>query len=38
MPRQTRPLTATEVEKAKPKDKNYRLYDGEGLVLAVNAL
>lgn len=35
MPRQTRPLTATEVEKAKPKDKNYRLYDGEGLVLNI---
>ena len=35
MPRQTKPLTNTEIEKAKPKDKPYRLYDGEGLLLNV---
>ncbi|WP_410472154.1 integrase arm-type DNA-binding domain-containing protein [Faucicola mancuniensis] len=31
----TRPLTATEVDKAKPKEKPYRLYDGGGLILNV---
>ena len=35
MPRQTKPLTTTEIEKAKPQDKPYRLYDGEGLLLNV---
>ena len=35
MPRQTLPLSSTEVEKAKPRDKQYRLYDGGGLVLSV---
>ncbi|HCH26968.1 MULTISPECIES: tyrosine-type recombinase/integrase [Psychrobacter] len=35
MARITNPLTNTEVAKAKPKDKPYRLYDGNGLVLNV---
>lgn len=35
MSRQTKPLSATEVDKAKPKDKLYRLYDGQGLVLNI---
>lgn len=35
MSRQTLPLSSTEVEKAKPRDKQYRLYDGGGLVLSV---
>lgn len=35
MPTTTRPLTATEVDKAKPKDKPYRLYDGGGLLLNI---
>lgn len=35
MARQTKPLTNTEVDKAKPKEKPYRLYDGDGLLLNV---
>ena len=35
MARITNPLTNTEVAKAKAKDKPYRLYDGNGLVLNV---
>lgn len=35
MARITNPLTNTEVAKAKPKDKPYRLYDGGGLILNV---
>lgn len=35
MARITNPLTNTEVAKAKPKDKPYRLYDGNGLVLNI---
>ncbi len=35
MARITNPLTNTEVAKAKPKDKPYRLYDGSGLILNV---
>lgn len=35
MPRITKPLTATEVKNAKPKDKEYRLSDGQGLQLRV---
>lgn len=31
MPRITKPLTATEVKNAKPKEKEYRLSDGQGL-------
>lgn len=35
MPRVTKPLTNTEVDKAKPKDKEYNLSDGNGLILRV---
>ncbi|WP_338422535.1 integrase arm-type DNA-binding domain-containing protein [Aggregatibacter actinomycetemcomitans] len=35
MPRITKPLTNTEVEKAKPKDEPYTLTDGKGLFLLV---
>ena len=31
MPRVTKPLTNTEVDKAKPKAKKYNLTDGKGL-------
>ncbi|KDB46512.1 integrase arm-type DNA-binding domain-containing protein [Glaesserella parasuis] len=37
MARITKPLTNTEVEKAKPKDKDYSLMDGQGLFLRVKA-
>lgn len=30
-----RPLTTIEVDKAKPKIKPYRLYDGGGLILNI---
>ena len=33
MPRTTKPLTPTEVDRAKPKDKEYSLVDGKGLSL-----
>jgi integrase len=36
MARRTKPLTNTEVDKAKPKDKVYKLADGEGLQLRVS--
>ncbi len=35
MPRITKPLTNTEVKNAKPKDKEYVLSDGDGLILRV---
>ena len=35
MPRVTKPLTATEVKNAKPRDKEYILSDGQGLQLRV---
>ena len=35
MPKRIMPLTALEVEKAKPKDKDYKLSDGGGLYLLV---
>lgn len=35
MPRLTKPLTATEVKNAKPKDKEYSLVDGQGLKLRI---
>lgn len=35
MPRITKPLTNTEVEKAKYKDKVFKLFDGQGLILKV---
>ncbi|WP_429946285.1 integrase arm-type DNA-binding domain-containing protein [Bibersteinia trehalosi] len=37
MARQTKPLTNTEVEKAKPKEKDYLLFDGQGLQLLIKA-
>lgn len=36
MARTTKPLTFTEVDKAKPKEKAYKLYDGDGLHLAIS--
>lgn len=35
MPRITRPLTDTEIRQAKPRDKEYNLADGNGLMLRV---
>ena len=35
MARITTPLTNTEVKQAKPKDKEYNLTDGNGLMLRV---
>ncbi|MDH2998664.1 preprotein translocase [Pasteurellaceae bacterium LFhippo2] len=35
MPKVTKPLTNTEVEKSKPKDKEYTLTDGYGLFLLI---
>ncbi|MDT8766451.1 integrase arm-type DNA-binding domain-containing protein, partial [Pasteurella multocida] len=35
MPKITRPLTNTEVEKAKPQAKEYTLTDGYGLFLLI---
>lgn len=37
MPKQTKPLSATEVRTAKPKDRNYKLSDGGGLFLLVQS-
>ena len=31
-----KPLTATQVNNAKPKDKMYKLFDGGGLFLQIN--
>ncbi|MBS1206819.1 MAG: hypothetical protein H6R25_3718 [Proteobacteria bacterium] len=31
----TRPLSASEVQKAKPADKDYELFDGQGLTLFI---
>ena len=36
MSRRTIPLTDTQIKKAKPKDKGYKLFDGDGLFLFVN--
>ncbi len=36
MARQTTPLTAKEIQAAKPKEKTYRLFDGGGLHLEVS--
>lgn len=36
MARTTTPLSATEVKSAKPKDKVYKLSDGQGLYLRIN--
>lgn len=35
MPKQIKPLSATQCNSAKPKDKDYSLYDGQGLILYV---
>lgn len=35
MPRVTKPLTNTEVDKSKPKEKEYNLVDGDGLALLI---
>lgn len=35
MARRTTPLSATEIKNAKPRDKDYKLFDGEGLFLLV---
>jgi len=35
MPKQVLPLTATQVKTAKPKDKEYSLSDGDGLLLRI---
>ncbi|MDF2179103.1 tyrosine-type recombinase/integrase [Aliiglaciecola sp. CAU 1673] len=35
MPRSVKPLNATQVDKAKPKDKEYNLSDGQGLALRI---
>ncbi|WP_439240846.1 integrase arm-type DNA-binding domain-containing protein [Lonepinella sp. BR2474] len=37
MPRTTKPLNATEISKAKTKDKDYKLADGQGLYLLVKS-
>lgn len=36
MPKIIRPLSVSQIESAKPKDKNYKLSDGGGLYLFVN--
>lgn len=35
MPKRIAPLSSTQVEKAKPKEKEYKLYDGGGLFLLI---
>ncbi|MDO4700446.1 MAG: integrase arm-type DNA-binding domain-containing protein [Moraxella sp.] len=35
MARQTKPLSSTQIDKARPKDKLYRLYDGNGLIVNI---
>jgi integrase len=35
MPKITKPLTDTEIKKSKPKEKDYKLSDGQGLYLVV---
>jgi len=35
MPRITKPLTDREIKTAKPKEKNYKMFDGNGLYLEV---
>lgn len=35
MAKTIKPLTATQVEAAKPKDKDYNLFDGDGLYLRI---
>ncbi len=35
MPRTTLPINDTQIKNAKPKDKNYKLIDGQGLYILV---
>ena len=35
MPRTTLPINDTQIKNAKPKDKNYKLIDGQGLYVLV---
>ena len=37
MARMTKPLTNTEVNNAKSKEKNYKLIDGNGLFLLIKS-
>ncbi|HJF73175.1 integrase arm-type DNA-binding domain-containing protein [Gallibacterium anatis] len=37
MPRVTKPLTNTEIERTKPQGKSYTLTDGNGLFLLISA-
>lgn len=37
MARKTKPLTDTEIKAAKPLDKDYQLYDGDGLTLLIKS-
>ncbi|WP_433586901.1 integrase [Providencia alcalifaciens] len=37
MARKTKPLTDTEIKAAKPQDKDYQLYDGDGLTLLIKS-
>ncbi len=36
MARRTVPLSDTQIKKARPKDKSYKLFDGEGLFIFIN--
>ena len=35
MPRYTKPLNVKEIDKAKPREKEYSLQDGQGLALRI---
>jgi hypothetical protein len=35
MAKQIKPLSSTQCDSAKPKEKDYNLYDGQGLILFV---
>lgn len=37
MARQTKPLSVKEIESAKPKEADYKLYDGDGLELLIKS-
>ncbi|WP_265494819.1 integrase [Providencia heimbachae] len=37
MARKTKPLTDTEIKASKPQDKDYQLYDGDGLTLLIKS-
>jgi len=36
MARKITPLTATQIRQAKPKEKDYKLFDGGGLYLLIS--